>query len=208
MASLAAKRVLDAVERWADKYWLCRETGVFVEGRIDALLVPTAFDAHCVKQIRGHYSESIRVCGVEVKTDRGDFLRGLKKGQYDRYSKTLGGLYLATFRDTCRTAEVPLHCGHLVCLHGEVVCKRHPRYRKSEFTQEQMWQLFFRYVLEHRREVYRERDRVHESLEKMGHRAAGEVFAALRAIRKQVEAKGQTDAERNRGPEGAGTDGA
>lgn len=195
----SSKRVLDAVERWADKYWLCRETTCFVKGRIDALLVPTAFDAHCIKSTRGHYSDGVRVCGVEVKTDRSDFVRGLKSGQYDRYAKTLDGLYLATFVDTCKTSEVPPHCGHLVfntaIQMGGVVCKRHPRYQRVKYTQEQMWQLFFRYVMDHNREVWQERSRVADVVEKIGHRASAEIFGAIRDIRKQVESRAAPDVE-------------
>lgn len=192
----AALRILNAVDSWADgKYWLCRETTCFVKGRIDGLLVPTAFDAHCMKKVRGHYTDSVRVCGVEVKVSRADFQRGLKIGQFDRYAKTLDGLYLATFADTCKTAELPPHCGHLVYMHGKsnssrIVCKRHPQYRATKFTQDQMWQLFFRYVTEHRMEVREVERRVSEALDKIGHRASAEVFATLRAMRKQVESKG------------------
>lgn len=100
-------------------------------------------------------------------------------------------MYIATFRDTCKTAELPAHCGHLVFTNeirwGNVVCKRHPRYNHVEYSPEQMWQLFFRYVMDHERQVWAERSRVSEVLEKIGHRAAAEVFASLREIRKQVE---------------------
>lgn len=198
MAGWQAEQILNAIEEWDDRYWLLRETGCFVEGRVDGLLIPTRFDAHCLKKGKGHWTERMVVCGIEVKASRQDFIRGKKSGQFDRYAKTLSGLYVATFRDTCRTSEIPSHCGHLVYTHevrrtaaghrqGIVVCKRHPKYKRVEFTQEQMWDLFISYVGYARTQEQKERQRVHRVFERMGARAAGEVFATLREMRKAVE---------------------
>lgn len=190
-----ANRVLDSVEIWADKYWLTRETECFVKGRIDGLLIPTAFDAHCVKSIQGHYASSVRVLGVEVKVSRSDFQNGMKNGQYDRYNDCLGGLYIATPTDVCKTAEIPKHIGHLQIdrrpTPWRCICKRHPEYRDAQFTPEQIWQLFFRFVMHQNDELREQREHYEECLKRVGKIAGDRVFTKVQelgaAIDEQVE---------------------
>lgn len=205
MGCYFSRNVLDAVERWADKYWLLRETACFVDGRIDGLLIPTAYDAHCIKKSRGHYASGVRVCGVEVKVNRSDFLKGKKSGQFTRYAKSLAGLYIATPYELCKTSEIPDDCGHLVVtnrlsgtgggLGFTCVCKRHPKYRDVQFDHRQMWELFFRFRDHSVQREYELKSQYREKLDRIGDIAGKKVFAAIREIEKSVSTGGERDAE-------------
>lgn len=195
MTSRIATTVLDSVEDWAGHtYWLLRETGCFVKGRIDGLLVPIALDAHSVKKIPGHYSEGVRVTGIEVKTTRADFLAGLKKGQFERYDETLSGLYIATPREVCKTSEIPDGIGHLSIRRQNMqwvcTCRRHPKYKDTEPPVEWVWELFFRYTLEMREREHRERCQYDDALHRIGAEAAGHLFGAVREIERQCGLNG------------------
>lgn len=98
--------VLDGVETWSfsSGAFLLRETGVIRDGRLDGLLFPTSWDANLPAGL----------WGVEVKVSRSDFQRGLREGQFEKYSKQITGLYLATGHDVCKTSEVPKGVGHLI----------------------------------------------------------------------------------------------
>ena len=156
---LIAKWILGAVERWADGYWMLRETGIACDGgRFDALLVPVSQRAHCMKSKSqterrdeggvwdGFFSRP-RLAAVEVKITRADFQAGFRKGQYERYDSCVGGIYLATPKGLCRSSEIPDGIGHLVAHDSghkmSVACQRHPTYMDPPMPPDVPWRLLF-----------------------------------------------------------------
>lgn len=172
---VTAAAVLGAVEAWATGMVLLREIGGLVEGRLDGLLVPVSPLAEVMSARRGDlagYFGRAGLVGVEVKVSRSDFMKGKAEGQYERYlrSMELAGLYLAVPEGMVRPSEVPEGLGLLVVAkrRGGVrgreegstrslacVCRRHPAWRKAEFSQETLWRILFRMREE---EQKRERD--------------------------------------------------
>jgi len=191
--------MLNAIERWAEpKQWLVRETIMAVHGRIDGILVPAWFDAPVTRGQHGGWTGKLGLLGVEVKASRTDFLRGLREEQFDRYDRTLAGLYVATPRSV-KTAEIPAGLGHLICYQppGEptffgdgrrkpsraelrCVCRRHVTVRDWEMDPDTMWRLIFFVVKRARAAEIAAQQRNRETLRRIGELAADRVFAALK----------------------------
>jgi len=152
-----SKRMLDAVERWAEpEYWLMRETAAAVNGRLDGLLVPRSFEASILATRRGYWTDKLGLTGIEVKTTRSDFGRGLKEGQFTRYlSGNLNGLFLVTDL-AVKTCEVPESVGHLVVpepwkMDERAICKRLPTWNASPLDSDTAWRIIF-YVVNRARD--------------------------------------------------------
>jgi hypothetical protein len=183
--------LLDAVERWADRYWMVRETVTGVTGRIDGVLVPIAFDAGIFKGRHGGWTDKAGIVGVEIKASRADFLRGLREGQFDRYAgngheSNLAGVFVVTTR-AVKTAEIPAGVGHLVCYQTQedtrgdwrCVCRRVPSFRDAKIDHDTMWRLVF-YAVKRAREVeITARRETGEVMERIGRMAGEKVFAYL-----------------------------
>ncbi len=184
--------MLEAVEKWADGYMMLRETGIAVNGRVDALLVPIGRAAHCMKRLSGPFWKRPRLVGVEIKTNRGDFIRGSKNQQYERYAETLGGLYVATLRGVCQTSELPAGVGHLVVYMAptrcwKTVCRRHPEYREVAMAPDTPWRILFEVIYANER-VEDENDRRQDRIdEKLGDIVASHVMPPLKQIRDRLQ---------------------
>jgi len=171
-----------------------RETIIAVHGRIDGVLVPTWFDAPVARGQRGGWTDKLGLLGVEVKASRADFLRGLREGQFERYDRTLAGLYVATSR-AVRTSEVPAGIGHLVCYQTpsgggsdvRCVCRRHVTVREWEMDTHTMWRLVFFAVKRARTAEIAARQRCRNTIEKIGRIAERQVVAALGRALKDIE---------------------
>lgn len=211
--STVASRMLDCVETWCGSpgdYLLIRETSACVDdgGRLDGLLLPLTMQSDPFKK-RGrerrddglyrHWTERLVLVGIEVKASRADFLRGLKEGQFERYTNKVAGLYVVTGREV-KTAEVPGGLGHLVCYRPEgelqqnqwghrwrtppeqrCVCKRHPNYRDPVMDEDTMWRVIREVIRrwhEDQRAMRKERDEV---FERVGEVASRRLAAMLRA---------------------------
>lgn len=196
--------IMDAVEAWASdqlgEYWLWRESVAAVEGRIDGLLIPASYQASIFKKRSGHWLDKAAVVGVEAKANRADFLRGLREGQFDRYTNTssaLGGLYLATTR-AVKTSEVPPGIGHLVVYDppGEpkfyndgsrrdtstgwrCVCRRSPQYRDTTMDPELMWRIVFYAIGKMRAARIEAREELRRVKERIGTVAERKIMAVL-----------------------------
>ncbi len=181
-----AAQVLDGVEQWVDGCVLVRETkGIpgFSTGRIDGLLVPMGWTA-AIRRAK----VQLGLIGIEVKISRGDFQRGLKSGQFERYAKALSGLYIATTGSVCKTSEVPREYGHLVVnrRHGYgtvCICKRHPKWRDGPLSVDDLWGVLFRVVQRIRTEAARDRAQ-YEAWKEV---AGGMVVARMMQTFSQIE---------------------
>lgn len=190
-----ASWLLNAVEEWAGclrgEYWLVRETVAAVVGRIDGLLIPASYDSPIFRHRKGSWIDKAGIIGVEVKASRGDFLRGLRENQFDRYNETLTALYVATPRSV-KTSEVPAPCGHLVVYRPpgrrgwSCVCKRQPKYRDVPIDADTMWRLVFYAIKRMRTERHEERKRLRIALERIGSIAERRVIAMLEREAKAV----------------------
>ncbi|MCE5277174.1 MAG: hypothetical protein ABFD92_16725 [Planctomycetaceae bacterium] len=187
MPSIMANWMLDAIERWAEGYWLVRETGIVdVEGRLDGLLVPTSGEAHCMKHQGGWFWDRIRLVGVECKCSRPDFLRGLREGQFQRYAASLSGLYIATSVGVCSPSEIPPGTGHLEYRNTtggpRCVCRRHPVYQDRCWTADVPWRLLFDLRQKQIHDLRAEHARYDKALEAITNAAKGMVFRPLGKI--------------------------
>jgi len=184
--------ILDVVETWLDGYWMIRETGIIDVGRLDALLVPVSQMAHCMRKLRGHFWDRIRLVGIEIKTSRADFQSGLRKCQYDRYNEKVSGLYIATLRGVCKTKEIPQGVGHLVLFKQKerrwrCVCKRHPSYADVEIDADVPWRLLFEYRTQVSEQECEHYAKVRDIRRRIGDIAASRIFAPIRAIDEAVK---------------------
>lgn len=196
---MSASRLLDAAEAWAGgDWWVIRETIAGVKGRIDALMVPVTFDAAMHNKEHGGWTDKLRLVGLEIKASRADFLRGLRDGQFDRYSESLGGLYVVTSR-AVKTVEVPAGCGHLVVFDlpndrfgYRCICRRRATFRAAHPDLDTLWRLVFLSHNRRRDEVRAERDRVERALERIGNIASERVISMLRPITDKSPTTGTT----------------
>jgi hypothetical protein len=196
MSAWFTKNVLNAIERWADGMVLIRETGALIQNaRMDAILLPIDRNAHCMRRSDRPFFTRPGILAVEVKTERSDFLRGLRTGQFEKYQACVHGLYLATTLDIAKTSEVPGSCGHLVVDFGGklrrtpiAVCKRHPRYNdKVMYDTETMWRIFFALVAAQSERFAWQQEDYRRKLQQIGHIAGEKVFMAIRRIQETVE---------------------
>jgi hypothetical protein len=160
--------ILNAIERWAVGYKMIRETiaAIDCQGRMDAILVPLSWEAESYKRL--NFKQGL--IGIEVKSYRGDFLRGMKEKQFEKYadSESISGLYVATALNVCKTSEIPKRFGHLIVnvkpderrSMNICVCRRHPEWKESKLSQESMWRILWagisgmnRQIDERRREI-------------------------------------------------------
>ena len=137
-----ADTALDAVDAWVRNRsgFLIRETGQVVkDGRLDGLIIPAGFATQV----------PLGLTGIEVKISRGDFLRGLSNGQYERYYRELNALYIATLFSVAKTSEVPKDYGHLIVGlrvgngNPVCVCKRRAPWRDYSPDQHVIWRVVF-----------------------------------------------------------------
>ena len=187
-----------AVELWADGYVLLHEIGAVTKGRLDGLLVPVGFGASMMKRTGPKSWNRPGLIGVEIKLTRGDFLRGLKSGQYERYDSELSGLYVATSLSVCRTTEIPDGIGHLVVglRDGPVcLCKRHPVFKEIAFGDERLWRVIFAMYETLKANRIREESETAAVLQRVGTLAGRRIFAALSEaeaqIRRSIKTYGQ-----------------
>lgn len=168
-----AESVKRAVSDWAyqvDFHPLVEHTGV-VDGRIDLLLVPMTIKCPMfvglgddVRRRKEPYDWTTRLglAGVEVKVNRSDFLNGLD-GQFERYARSLAGLYIAGPPDVVVAREVPEQYGVLsVALRDHkqgwrVSCRRHPKWVVREASTGDMWRVIWAMHGEYRKH-FREAD--------------------------------------------------
>ncbi len=177
------KVVLDAVEQWASGCYLLRETAAIREGRIDGLLVPTHWDALCPTGF----------LGIEVKVHRSDFLRGLNSGQFTRYTEQTNGLYLATVKGVCKSAEVPPGVGHLIATrragYGLVcVCRRHPVIQNRQFDEKMVWRVIFDLFDQFRRQDRERVEQLRQERERVNEHVLSAVCKAVSNIEQQCRA--------------------
>lgn len=172
-------QALDAVQKWAQKMILIRETSAIFNdaaykqgGRIDGLLIPGSWTAPSYKALG--FKQGI--VGVEIKLRRADFLRGLAEGQFEKYAERLCALYICTRRRACKTSEIPEEYGHLVVAqrpgYGLVcVCRRAPRWKQCDLTQTTMYKILWAVFNETdriRKEHLEEAEALHERIKKTG----------------------------------------
>lgn len=202
--SYAAKCVLDAVEAWARPCnYLIRETGiVFVgkvengqarNGRLDGLLVPIDGRATTMKSLTEEYFWN-RCClvGVEVKVSRSDFLHGLKRGQYEQYRSSLGGLYVATPKGICKTSEIPAGIGHLVVLNGRnerAVCARRPQLKVIQYDPDVPWRILFHVAAALAHENAERRQQYERSMDHVGRSLGSKLFALVEQMAEEEGGK-------------------
>ena len=190
---------LDVVEKWAEGYWVIRETGIATPGnRLDALLVPISQNAHCMKSLRGPFWKRPRIVGVEVKTSRNDFQRGLKTGQYEKYDEAVTGLYLVVPKgdQVCKMKEVPKNLGFIEVDNSRhrsawtLACKRHPKYGNTEgLSAEIPWRLMFRLREEMNLAINDERHRYEERYKELRNEVDRTVHNSIRQIENQIIAR-------------------
>src|ERR1035437_9381777 len=192
--SIWADKILDAVDIWAygSGWWMLRETGIAVSGRSDGLLIPVNKEADCMKEQNGRFFARPRICGVECKATRSDFLRGLNDGQFERYQKTLNGVYVASLRDVCKTAELPEGIGHrgipndVADRSYRCVCRRHPTYRDVDMDQETPWRIMWELRSQFTKAQIKQGDEYRKKLDQIGTYAQNYIFSAVRELEKRV----------------------
>jgi len=195
--SISAEDVKKQVDIWAAGLgmWSITEMSGIVDGRLDLLLVPMSMDAPVFKQLGGHWTDRLGLIGVEVKVDKQDYANGLKKGQFERYEKSLSGLYIAGPPNVVIAKEVPKQYGVLSVgskpwntTHLQhCVCRRHPRFvSQPPLTSEQMWRILWSM----KKQIYTERrteNELQEKLEARIKRKAGDaIWAALKKIEEPI----------------------
>jgi len=191
---ITVAEVLTAVDRWAHGYWMVRETGIGLSDgqRIDALLVPAAWEAHCMRRGAGAGPtwQRPRLIGVEVKVSRGDYLRGVRNGQYERYAEDLDGLYLVVpCASVAKASELPAGVGYLRVHQGAVLCRRHPTYRQSEpraGDAELAWRLLFEARRQMVDAIAEAEARSADALQRLGTMASEAAMAAAQDALQQV----------------------
>lgn len=197
----SVKCALDAVERWVgDHGILFREFGGLIgpqytsSGRIDAIVVPTGRGFPSIKQQTDiHFWARFGLVGVEAKLNRPDFLTGLRSGQYDRYAKTLTGLYIATPRTICTTSEIPAPIGHLIVAHRRdygplAVCRRHPKWNESaQIEPELLWRIVLRVADEYRQKREEDRWERHEFDQRFGKQLGRLLYSPIGRIIHTIE---------------------
>jgi hypothetical protein len=191
--------MLKAVEQWATPdYWMMRETmaGAPAGRRLDGLLIPISIQAAAMRSRgfrSGYWTERATLIGIEIKSSRSDFLRGINEGQFSRYADTGLSMYVCTDR-TVKTAEIPDGFGHLIYhrppgdMHGwgrrrtyteaRVVCRRHPRFGACPMDADTMWRIVMHCADQVRDFKALQRSRDRELFDKLGDKVA----SALRAI--------------------------
>lgn len=189
--------ILDAVEQWAQGYWMIRETGAAMsgdphenEGRMDAILVPVNWEA--VSYLALKFGQGI--IGVEVKRFRHDFLNGLKSGQYDRYADkpSVCGLYLATEKGVCKTSEVPARFGHINVSQRYVdghpfmscSCRRNPTWKEAHLDPPTLWRTLWSMYREHRVRGRKYEEEQHRIMKRVRERMGELVAATAREARR------------------------
>lgn len=198
---VSAGVALDAVEKWiGNQGVVLREFGGLIgleytsSGRIDAIVVPTGRGFPSIKQQTGlHFWERYGLVSVEVKVKRPDFLKGLREDQYDRYAKTLTGLYIAAPRSVCTTSEIPAPIGHLVISrrrdYGTVaVCRRHPKWNESaQIEPELLWRVVLRIADEYRRKAEEDRYERRFFNERFGNEIGRRLWTPISGIIHNIE---------------------
>lgn len=194
--SISAEDVKKQVDDWASGLgmWSITEMSGIVDGRLDLLLVPMSMDAPVFKQLNGHWTDRLGLIGVEVKVDKQDYANGLKKGQFERYEKSLSGLYIAGPPNVVVAKEVPKQYGVLSVgskpwkdtLLPHCVCRRHPKFvPQPPLTSEQMWRILWS-MKKQIADSRRTENEFQEKLEARIKRKAGDaIWAALKKIEDQ-----------------------
>lgn len=193
--SLQSDWILDAVEYWAAGYSMLRETGAFCRdaSRMDAILVPVSREAHCMLDSKLPFFERPRFVGIEVKISRSDYLAGVRKGQLEKYQGFVSGLYLASYRDVCRTSELPDGVGHIICLKKpkgrfmSCVCKRHPKYSDVDTPPDVPWRCLFRLAEQYQRQVAEHEQEFKRAIKAIGQEAAGSIFANIEKMTEALD---------------------
>lgn len=192
---------LNIVDKWAaaQGYWLEREIGCVLEaklGRLDGLLVPIAWDAAIRKKWR-----RFGLLGVELKTNRSDFLKGKRTGQFERYRDdgAISGLYVAAPQSVCKTSELPKGVGHLVLVSqkGRIacICRQHPTCRKIDTPSRALWNVICRMQLAHNQEIRELREKHRVAMKKVGTIAGATIFQGVREFVERLEAESEIPAE-------------
>lgn len=167
-----AEMMLKALKLWAyPKWWLLNETSASVKGRIDSLLVPSSLDSAWIdKDTSKCWTNRCHLIGVEIKTNRADFIRGLEEKQFDRYAETLPALFVLTSREI-KTKEVPKQCGHLIFWdYDRIVCRRNPQIKNIPLTEDTAWRIILAMGAEYREALNKEQAKIDRASEKVGHR--------------------------------------
>jgi hypothetical protein len=172
--SYGARRVLDAVERWAVDCFLLRETCVLRDGRLDGLLIPVSWT-------------SPMKCGlyaVEVKISRSDFLRGLNGKQFDRYLAMTNGLYVATYPGVCKTTELPHGVGHLIVNQQAkvAVCRRKATRRTLPMDEGILWRILYDAFDQQRKQLRREREIIAKTVKHIGYHIGDRLVKAAENV--------------------------
>lgn len=150
---VTADIVKAAVESWAFQmnFKSLNEVGI-VDGILDCVLFPLSISCPMfvgMGHVGNHWTDRCALAGVEVKVSKSDFMKGLKEGQFERYDKTLAGLYIAGPTDAFLKSDVPekfgvLHVKHSIIKSDTVlVCRRHPTWKATSLTNDQMWRLLW-----------------------------------------------------------------
>jgi hypothetical protein len=173
----SARTALDAVEKWAESCYLLRETESLRCGRLDGILVPTAWDANIKPGLTG----------IEVKISRADFLRGLKSGQFERYEEKVNAMFIVTTQGICKTAEVPVCCGHLIVgnrpTYGPTcVCRRKARRKQTDIPQDVLWRVLYDLFDQQERLHRKEIERLMKSVLRVSESIGDRVHAAVSKI--------------------------
>ncbi len=188
--------VLDAVEAWARPgARLLREVELIgndrseaevgVHGRADGLLVPVVPWECGWRPKRGWCWDGCSLAGVEVKISRGDFRKGLETGQFDRYRRVLGALFVAVPRwlacDVLR--DLPAGVSLIVTEPCEIArCVRQAKATPTTVSPQMFWKVLHLLDAESRvREHAADRAKV-DILDRVGHHASAAIRGALKAI--------------------------
>jgi len=148
-----AGEVKAAVRRWAFGvgYEAVSEIEGIADGRLDLLLVPMSMDAPIFKKLidQGHWTNRLGLVGVEIKISKADFQKGLSE-QFERYGKSLSGLYIAGPPHIVVAAQVPRKFGVLAIGHGlheqgwRVACRRHPEFKPCPASVQDLWRVMWK----------------------------------------------------------------
>jgi hypothetical protein len=196
---ITAEEVKAAVADWAwDRgMFALHELEGIVDGRLDAVLIPLSMDSPVFKSSPSTaWTRRLTLVGVEVKVSTQDFKKGIETGQFERYSKDLGGLYIAGPKGVIDPKQVPAHHGILFVTkefgtNPRVVCKRHPRWKTDELMDhDKAWRLVWAMAKSMRREI-RKQGEMHDlrfgKLQDAAGRAIGkavrEIYSHGRLIR-------------------------
>lgn len=185
--------ILNKIKPLLRGYAILEETGSIFGNdsfRIDGLLVPVRSTAHCMgRSSRIDFFKRPCVVGLEIKTSRNDFLRGLREQQFERYAEYMHGVYVVTPKDVCKTKELPPSVGHITYSfrkHG-AVCRRHPKYVEKDLPTDVMWRLLWAVHAAEEKALGRDWKYRRDYEKQMGERIAKMLISPIKQLSQAVQ---------------------